>query len=174
MGTINGLPAHILLVHAIVVLLPLAALLLALTAWWPAARGRLAGPNVILSSVTLVLVPITADAGQWLRDRVADTALLRDHTQLGDTALYAAFAVTVMALVIWWRHREALRGARVPSGTGRNFVAPRNAVVTTVIGIVAVLVAGAAIYDVYLIGDSGTRASWTGAYSTTVLENNAD
>jgi hypothetical protein len=42
MGTVNGLPAHILLVHAIVVLLPLAALLLVLTAVWPAAswNGR--------------------------------------------------------------------------------------------------------------------------------------
>ncbi|WP_233625292.1 hypothetical protein [Actinoplanes sp. ATCC 53533] len=49
MGTVNGLPAHILLVHAIVVLLPLAALLLVLTAVWPAARRRLAGPNAILS-----------------------------------------------------------------------------------------------------------------------------
>ena len=50
MGTVNGLPAHVLLVHAIVVLLPLAALLLVLTAVWPAARSRLAGPNAILSA----------------------------------------------------------------------------------------------------------------------------
>ena len=42
MQTVNGLPAHVLLVHAIVVLLPLSALLLALTALWPAARRRLA------------------------------------------------------------------------------------------------------------------------------------
>ena len=55
MGSVNGLPAHILLVHALVVLLPLAALLLVLTAAWPAARGRLAGLNANLS----VLVPVT-------------------------------------------------------------------------------------------------------------------
>lgn len=58
MGTVNGLPAHILLVHAIVVLLPLAALLLVLTALWPAARRRLAGPNAILSLLVLALVPV--------------------------------------------------------------------------------------------------------------------
>ncbi|MEV7627716.1 hypothetical protein [Actinoplanes sp. NPDC089786] len=174
MGTVNGLPAHILLVHAIVVLLPLAAVLLVLTAWWPAARRRLAGPNVLLSAATLVLVPITMDAGQWLQDRVPDTPLLQDHTQLGDTALYAAFAVTVMALVTWWRHREALRVSGVPSGAKRTFLAPRNTGVTVVVGVVASLIAGAALYDVYLIGDSGARASWTGDYSATVIEDNAD
>lgn len=56
-ATVNGLPAHILLVHAIVVLLPVAALLLVLTAVWPAASRRLAGPNAILSLVVVVLVP---------------------------------------------------------------------------------------------------------------------
>ncbi|WP_433729243.1 hypothetical protein ACQP2Y_16935 [Actinoplanes sp. CA-051413] len=158
METVNGLPAHILLVHAFVVLLPLSAVLLALTAWWPAARRRLAGPNAVLASVTLVLVPFTMNAGQWLQDRVENTALLEDHTRLGDTALYAAFAVTVVALVIWWRHR------------GPAFLFPRNTAVSITVGVVAVLVASAAIYDVYLIGDSGARASWTGDYSTTVIE----
>ena len=44
---------------------------------------------------------------------------------------------------------------------------------TIVVGVVAA-VAGAAIYDVYLIGESGARASWTGNFSTTVIENDAD
>jgi hypothetical protein len=172
MSTVNGLPAHILLVHTIVVLLPLAALLLVLTALWPAARRRLAAPNALLSAGTLVLVPITMDAGQWLEHRVADTALLRDHTRLGDTALYAALAVAVMALVIWWRQRESTR----PAGTRRTFLAPRNTTVTRAVAVLAVLVAGAAAYDVYLIGDSGARASWTGDYSATtpVLLNSGD
>jgi hypothetical protein len=39
--TIGGLPAHILLVHAVVVLVPLAALLVVLVTAWPAARARL-------------------------------------------------------------------------------------------------------------------------------------
>ena len=170
MGIVNGLPAHILLVHAIVVLLPLAALLLVFTALWPAARRRLAAPNAILSAVTLVLVPITMDAGQWLEHRVTDTALLRHHTRLGDTALYAALAVAVMALVIWWRQREAVRIA----GSRRVFLAPLNTIVTRIVAVLAIIVAGVAAYDVYLIGDSGARASWTGDYSTTTTQNNPD
>jgi hypothetical protein len=107
MTTVNGLPAHILLVHAIVVLLPLAALLLVLTAAWPAARRKLAGANAILSVLVVVLVPVTTDAGEWLERRVASTPLVRAHTDLGDTAIWAAIPVAVLALIVWWRAREA-------------------------------------------------------------------
>ncbi|GAB1692638.1 hypothetical protein KRM28CT15_44410 [Krasilnikovia sp. M28-CT-15] len=62
MSTINGLPAHVLLVHAILVLLPLAAVLLVVTAVSPAMRRRLAGPNALLSLAVLALVPVTTDA----------------------------------------------------------------------------------------------------------------
>ncbi len=40
MTTVGGLPAHILLVHAVVVLVPLSALLIVLVTTWPAARAR--------------------------------------------------------------------------------------------------------------------------------------
>ncbi|WP_020658589.1 DUF2231 domain-containing protein [Amycolatopsis benzoatilytica] len=120
MTTVNGLPAHILLVHAIVVLLPLSALLLVLTAWLPAVRRRLAGANAILSVLVVVLVPITTDAGEWLERRVARTALLRTHTELGDTAVWAAIPVALLALAVWWRQREAaaapVAGARGTAG----------------------------------------------------------
>jgi len=170
MNTVNGLPAHLLLVHAIVVLLPLAAFLLVLTAIWPAARRRFAAPNAILSAGTLVLVPITMNAGQWLEHRVEDTELLRHHTALGDTALYTALAVAVMALVIWWREQESAQLAKAPAGSRRFILVPRSATLTRIVAGLAIVVAGVAIYDVYLIGDSGARASWEGNYSTTVTE----
>ena len=40
MSTIAGLPAHILLLHFVVVLVPLTAILLIVCALWPAARRR--------------------------------------------------------------------------------------------------------------------------------------
>jgi hypothetical protein len=100
MGTVNGLPAHVLLVHAIVVLLPLSALLIVLTALWPAAQTRLAGPNAILSLIVVALVPITTNAGEWLERRMAGSSLLHDHTELGDTAIWVAIPVAVVALVM--------------------------------------------------------------------------
>ena len=166
MSTLNGLPAHILLVHAIVVLLPLAAGLLVLTAVWPSARRRLAGPNLLLSLVVLVLVPVTTDAGEWLERRVPANELLRDHTELGDTALFVTVPVVVLALIVWWRAREESTGAGV-AGSRRLLLAPASKAVTIVIAVIAVLVAGAAVYDTYRIGDSGAKASWTGNFTST-------
>jgi hypothetical protein len=68
MSEINGLPAHVLFVHFIVVLVPLTALLVILCALWPAARRRLVRPTVILTAVIAALTPITINAGEWLID----------------------------------------------------------------------------------------------------------
>lgn len=183
MGTVNGLPAHILLVHAVVVLLPLAALLLALTAAWPAARRRLAGPNALLSLLVVVLVPVTTSAGEWLEHRVTQTALLREHTEVGDTAITAAIPVALLALVIWWRQREATpttgesatAGSNVATGAQRrSYLAPMSVTVTRVVVVLAVVVAGWAVYDTYRIGDSGARASWTGDFDTTPTQDRPD
>lgn len=170
MTTVNGLPAHILLVHAIVVLLPLAALLLVLSALWPAARAKLAGPNAILAVLVVLLVPITTDAGEWLERRVARTPLLRTHTELGDTALWVAIPVAVLAVLVWWRRRESLRNqaADTAEGTGRRtFLGPASTAVTVVFSVLSIAAAGAAVYDVYRIGDSGAQASWQGQFSST-------
>jgi len=159
MTTVNGLPAHILLVHAIVVLLPLSALLLVLSALWPAARAKLAGPNAILSVVVVILVPITTEAGEWLERRVARTPLIHTHTELGDTAIWVAIPVAVLALLVWWRRRETRR-------PGRTFLAPASTAVTVVVSVLSIAAASAAVVDIYRIGDSGAQATWQGQFST--------
>ncbi|HTI21254.1 MAG TPA: hypothetical protein VL652_09690 [Kutzneria sp.] len=183
MSTINGLPAHILLVHAIVVLLPLSALLLAVSAIWEKTRRRLAGPNAILAVLVLLLVPVTTNAGEWLERRVPRTDVLSAHTELGDTAVFVAIPVAILALVVWWRQRESAAAAQSPvestvDGSGgtttmtrtaagrRTFLAPASKTLTTVIMVLAVLVAGGACYQIYRIGDSGAQASWQGKFST--------
>ena len=162
MTTVNGLPAHILLVHAIVVLMPLSALLLVVTALWPAARARLALPNVILSVLVVVLVPVTTSAGEWLQGRVPQTALLHDHTELGDSAIFYAIPIAVLALVVWWRDREA-RG----TSSRRAWLAPLSAAVTGVVAVLALAAGTAGVYGIYRIGDSGSKAAWTGNFSAT-------
>ena len=159
MTTVNGLPAHILLVHAIVVLLPLSALLLVFSALWPAARAKLAGPNAILSVLVVILVPITTDAGEWLERRVARTPLVHTHTELGDTAIWVAIPVAVLALLVWWRSRETRR-------SGRTFLAPASTAVTVVVSVLSIAAAGAAVFDIYRIGDSGAQATWQGQVSS--------
>ncbi|WP_436535763.1 DUF2231 domain-containing protein [Actinoplanes sp. HUAS TT8] len=168
MSTINGLPAHILLVHAVVVLLPLSALLLVLTAVWPDARRRLAGPNALLAVVVVALVPLTTGAGEWLERRVPGSVLLHEHTELGDTAIYYAIPVAVLALLVWWRHREAtaVTGAGETPGR-RTYLAPLSTAVTAVVAVAAVVAGAAGVYGMYRIGDSGAKAAWTDGFSST-------
>jgi hypothetical protein len=174
MTSVNGLPAHILLVHAIVVLLPLAAALLVLSAVWSPARNRLAGPNAILSVVVVGLVPLTTSAGEWLEHRVPETALLRDHTELGDGAIFYAVPIAVLALVVWWRNRESAAtatGGGTSSGPARRtYLAPLSAAVTAVVIALSTVAAVAGLYGMYRIGDSGSKAVWTGNFSSTATE----
>lgn len=190
MNTLNGLPIHIILIHAVVVLLPLSALLLVLTAFSPTARRRFAGANALLALSVVVLVPLTTGAGEWLQQQVPSTELVRRHAELGGTAIIAAIAVALMAVVIWWREREATSiataaqapapaqaPAEEPGPTGvatitkqtvarRTWLRPASKTVTRWIAVAAVLVAGAAVYDMYRIGDSGAKASWDGKVSS--------
>src|SRR5690606_3120134 len=72
---INGLPLHVLLVHLVVIVVPLAALCLLLSAFWPAARRRLGIVTPLVALVGLVAVPFTTAAGEWLQARVGATPL---------------------------------------------------------------------------------------------------
>ncbi|TCK20260.1 DUF2231 domain-containing protein [Pseudonocardia endophytica] len=173
MSTIDGLPAHILLVHAVVVLVPLSALLILLVAFWPAARRRLVWPTAILSVVALIFVPLTTEAGEWLEQRVARTPLVSTHTEIGDTMLPWAIAMAVVAMVLLGRHLLGSRrsggrdapGAATATGPGTTSGQPGGTVVTVVVGLLAVVVAAGSVFTVYRIGESGARAAWTGQFS---------
>jgi len=177
MTEINGLPAHVLLVHLVVVLIPLSALLVALVAVWPAARQRLDIATAALAVAALASVPLTTDAGDWLEHRLPRTPLLQIHTQLGDTMLPWAIALAVVALVILARQRATARRARVASGGEPATVEIRDSdrhhrrdpkrdkVVSAAIAVLALVVAVGSVVTVYRIGDSGARAAWTGQFS---------
>jgi hypothetical protein len=184
MTTINGLPAHILLVHAVVGLVPVTALLVVLVAVWPAARRRLTWTAAALAVVTLIIVPVTTEAGEWLEHRVERSALVRAHTELGDTMLPWAIALAVVALAFLaselLAERALRRGSAVATAggpgtaratsTGRGPVpsttaGPGGRVVSLVLAAVAVVVAVGSVVTVYRIGDSGAQAVWTGRFS---------
>jgi hypothetical protein len=178
--TVNGLPAHVLLVHAIVVLVPLSALLIVLVAVWAPARRRLALFTAAIAVVTVVLVPITTEAGDWLEHRLPRTALLRAHTHLGDDMLPWAIGLAVVALALCGRHLlSARRPAADSTGSGHQGdpgpIANRKhdqiggRALTVALGVLAVLIAAGSVVTVYQIGDSGARAAWTGKFSPTAL-----
>jgi hypothetical protein len=147
-STIFGLPAHPLVVHAVVVLVPLAALSGFVVAVWPAARARYAPLALGVATLALISVPLATHTGEQLEQHVRPSALVERHTEMADgllpfmTLLWLALAVIVGAR--WWGTR---RGTRY-----------------LVVGAAVVAVAGAIASGVQVarIGDSGARAAWHG------------
>ena len=80
-GEINGLPVHVLVVHAVVALVPLAALLTVLSAVWPAARRRLGIVTPLVALLALGAAFAAQEAGEWLQARVPSSPLIIEHTE---------------------------------------------------------------------------------------------
>ncbi|OLZ68923.1 hypothetical protein AV521_19235 [Streptomyces sp. IMTB 2501] len=163
MTLINGLPAHVLLVHVVVVLIPLTALALVAAALWPRAARRLGMLLPVLAFVALASVPLTTNAGEWLERHVEEDALVRRHTELGDGLLPWALGLFVLAAVVWWA------GRRTPAEPGQGGSGMRWSAlpVRIIVGVLSLTVAVGAVVDVYRIGDSGAKAAWHDAYSKT-------
>jgi hypothetical protein len=175
MTTIGGLPAHVLLVHLVVVLVPLSAVLLLVVVASSRARRSLGVFTAALAVLALVSVPLTTDAGEWLEHRIPRTPLLRAHTQLGDSMLPWAAALALVAVLVVVTQRRGDRrsdstrqpGAVEPHPADTRTRASR--VTGLVLALLAVVVAVGSVVTVYRIGDSGARAAWTGQFSTQPL-----
>ena len=154
MTTINGLPAHVLIIHLVVVGVPLAALLTVASGVWPAARRRLGVITPIVALVALVSVPVATDAGEWLQHRVFATDLVRAHTRLGDELLPWVIGMFVVALLLWGLPLVAGRVDRVGTWLGP--------AAWIGMGVLAVGFAVVSVVQVVRIGDSGARAAWSG------------
>ncbi|WGL52997.1 hypothetical protein P5P86_04040 [Nocardioides sp. BP30] len=142
--TIHGLPAHPLLVHAVVVLLPLAALAVVLHVLWPAARRRLGAITPLLGLAMVVLVPITMHAGTDLAKRFGPNPLIERHEHLAHQLPPWTVALFVVTVVVWaWR------------------TPPRWA--HAVLAVATVVVALGVTVTLLRVGDAGARATWGGA-----------
>jgi uncharacterized membrane protein len=150
MTVISGLPAHVLLVHFLVVLVPLTALLEIACALWPAVRrGHIVWLTLVLAVVTTVLTPITTEAGEWLYDfRRQPDPVLQQHAERGGWMIYFAVAMLVMAI--------ALAGLHVAERRTQARRLPANviiAVLTLAVGISSVI-------QLYRVGDTGAQSVW--------------
>jgi ABC-type branched-subunit amino acid transport system permease subunit len=148
--TIWGLPAHALLVHAIVVLAPLTAVLEILCGFWPAARRRLVWLVLALAAGTTVLTPITTEAGEWLKDqRGANVSpILQEHAERADWMIYFSVALLVVAVALAVLHWLEGRSDK-----------PRTAA-TVVVAVVALVVGVSSIVTVARIGHTGAESVW--------------
>ncbi|MFB7214779.1 DUF2231 domain-containing protein [Streptomyces sp. NPDC056255] len=174
-GLINGLPGHPFFVHGAVVLVPLTALALVVCALSSSAARRLGWVLPVMGLVTFVLVVLTTEAGEWLEDRVRESALVEEHSEMGSGLTPWAIALFVLTVAVWLlgragpRRERDLRGeAGSPASGGAAAVsrlASSLSVRVLAMVIVLVVAVGAAI-QVYRIGDSGAEAAWQGRFST--------
>jgi heme A synthase len=178
---INGLPAHVLLIHVVVVLVPAAAAMLVASAVWPAARAKLGFLTPAVALIALVLVPITTDAGEWFQSQLpnhfGDSPQVRRHAELGDELLPWAIGIFVMAALVWvlgrrfaygWRADPADRADRADRAdpadpaerTERAAGSALPVWVVAAVAVVAVGVAAGGVVQLYRIGDSGAKSVW--------------
>jgi hypothetical protein len=149
MTTITGIPAHALLVHAIVVLAPLTALLEMMCAVWPTARRRFVWLVLAFAVVTTVLTPLTTAAGDWLYNQQQQPSdILITHANRGQWMIVFSVAMLVVAIALAVLHWLEGRSDK------------HRTVATIIVAIVALAVGISSIVGVVRIGDAGAEAVW--------------
>ncbi|GAA2128592.1 DUF2231 domain-containing protein [Actinomadura napierensis] len=151
-STLWGLPAHPLVVHLVVFLVPLAVVATLVVALWPRAR-RVSAPWVLaVTTVAVLSIPLATSSGENLEHQVPHSALVERHAELADMLLPLAGAMwlglAVLTGVGWYARRQPA-------------AAPRWAGAVTVAA--AVLAVGGAVasgVQVARIGHSGADAVW--------------
>jgi uncharacterized membrane protein len=147
--TVAGVPIHPMVVHAVVVLIPLAALGVAALAVVPRWRDRYGVLVFTAALVATVLVPVATQSGELLEDLVREDERVERHADLGETMIFGAVSLLVMAIALWWLGRAAERGRSAPT------------VVSVLVVIVALVVAVGVTVQVVLVGHSGADAVWS-------------
>jgi hypothetical protein len=148
MWEIRGLPLHVLVVHATVVLTPLAAIMAIAYATWPRYRERLRWPTAAAAVIAVALVWAAYLSGNNFFsssrfDHFSGAILDRIHTHqsYARTLRWIASAFGVVTLVAVWLHSR--------TGPTRTVLA-----VLVVVGAVLTLV------WTFLTGEAGSRAVW--------------
>jgi hypothetical protein len=150
METIGGLPVHPLIVHAVVMLLPLAvagSVAIAVRPTWNRPYAFLTAAAGVLGAVAATLAKM---AGDWLADELdlsaAVEAQVGDHGRFGLYVVVAAWPFAALTVV------TAILG-RLPNVSPT--LTRTVAVLTTIAGLVVLGL-------VVLAGHSGSTAVWQG------------
>ncbi|MEC5150505.1 DUF2231 domain-containing protein [Cryobacterium sp. GrIS_2_6] len=161
---IAGLPLHPLLVHASVILIPLAALCTVLSLIWPTARRRLGIVTPILAFAALGATVLTVQAGEALAEVITPTALSGAHVAIGGTVRFWIFGLFLVAAAQWLWFRYFGPGqkfaARIPSASTRT-------VLTVVLAVAVAITSVGSVVSVVIVGDTGAQAVWAPVISGT-------
>ncbi|MDQ5974671.1 MAG: hypothetical protein QG661_1880 [Actinomycetota bacterium] len=142
--TVGGIPVHALVVHAVVVLVPLAAIGAVLMAVRPSFSRRFGSLVVIIAGIGAAASLVAKESGEQLALRVGEPD---PHVELGDVMPLFASGLLVLVLVFWLFDRG------IPANRSR----PAWLVV---LAVVMVIGAVAATWWTIRVGDSGAKAVW--------------
>jgi uncharacterized membrane protein len=145
--TVVGIPLHPLVVHAVVVLVPLAALGTVLITLVPRWRGAYGWLVVAASALSFVLVPVATRAGRNLKESLGlggpVAEKVNEHQQMGQRVIWAVGAMLVLDLVVMMAHRSGRPSRQVSA-----------------IAALASVAALTALTLVVLTGHLGSQAVW--------------
>jgi hypothetical protein len=163
MLTVDGIPAHPLVVHAVVVLLPLAAVGTLLVVARPAWRRQLGVWVLLLALGGVAAVPIAAQTGEQLEHAIGGSELIAIHEERADTLLIPAliFLLLLAATVLAGRRADA----PVDGPGAAHAVTTTTATmqrVTLITGVLAALAGLIVTGLVVWIGHAGSVAAWSG------------
>ena len=147
--TISGLPAHVLLVHALVVFVPLTALLEILCA---TLAGSAAAPGLAGAGIRRGDHCVDADhreCRRWLFEQERHHRdILNTHAERGSWLIYFSVALLVVAVVLALLHWREVRAAKPNSSSVCWSPSSRS------------LWGWRPIVQVVRIGDSGAQSVW--------------
>jgi uncharacterized membrane protein len=152
--TIHGIPAHPLVVHAAVVLVPLGVLFAAAYALWPRRRWQTRTPAAVLAIAAALSVQLATMTGDQLQHRLhEDTALIHTHERYAGYLQAAMWVLAALVVVAWWAlpHENPL-----PDKDHRSGVRAIAWPLTVLIPIASLAVLGLVV----MTGDAGARAVW--------------
>jgi hypothetical protein len=146
--TVLDLPVHALVVHAVVILVPAAALGVAAIAIVPRWRLRYGVLVALVTTAGLVMVPVATRSGNELNERLDTGGVVArqidSHAEVGNLVIWPTLALWVLAVALVMLARRRRTGAAV-----------------TAVAILAVVAAGAAAGTVALAGHRGSTAVWS-------------
>jgi hypothetical protein len=156
-------------VHAAVVLVPLAAIGVVVIAFWPAARAKLGVAVVVIAALGTLFAYLAVESGGHLEEQVKETEQVEEHAKLGDSGLASAVAVLLGAIAVTgfgvYEKRRSATSASADSadsasdgsasGPDRKLVYLRTGV-----GVVAVVLVSLGTLQIARIGHSGAKATW--------------
>jgi uncharacterized membrane protein len=153
--TINGIPLHPLVVHAIVVLFPLAVVGTLVIAVRPQWRTRYGYLVVAAAAAATALSPVATASGEELQKRVGDPGY--EHAELGEQLVWFGIVLLLASAALVFLQRRAETLSAGPGATAVRRPSKNLITVAAVFAIVAALATG---YQVYRVGDSGAKSAW--------------